>query len=136
MKTGKMKGASTYIAAFLLTVLVVGCKKEETADPVGYRILSGSCGTAIFMDRIGVDRSDALDSLVIIRQPLISGGCPGNPCHTYRIEEIEVTLDFHEDEREFVAIRFVDAETGLILFSVDDILDSYGNYYSIYHCSD
>jgi hypothetical protein len=123
------------IFSIIITILTFGCQEHEQLN-TQYEILSGACGTLTFKDKIGNDINSASDSLEILQQELLTGGCPGNPCHNYNIEKRIIEVNFNKDRRDFYGFIFKDSTNNLSLFAMSDVLDTEGNYYFISWCSD
>jgi hypothetical protein len=111
--------------ACCLSLLFTGCGKESY---VKFEIISGGCGTISFQDHIGPDFSAALDSLISLRESFIGDD--------YSTEEVNMEIEFHDDNRIFKGIKFIRASNQALLFSMSDVLDSKGNYYLINWCPD
>jgi hypothetical protein len=118
----------TFSMLFIILLLIVSCEKEHNENKNEYKILLGACGTISFVDDIGKDFSTARDSLISIRKPLI-----GND---YIIEEVEMKIDYNNDNREFKGIIFRSGSNQTLIISMEDVLDSFGNYYFINWCPD
>ncbi len=93
------------LLSIIITILTFGCQEDEQLD-THYEILSGACGTLTFKDKIGNDINSASDSLEILRQELLTGGCPGRPCHNYYIEKRKIEVNFNKDRRDFYGFIF------------------------------
>jgi hypothetical protein len=118
----------TFSMLFIIILLIVSCEKEHNENKNEYKILSGACGTISFVDDIGKDFSTARDSLISIRKPFI-----GND---YIIEEVEMEIDYNNDNRDFKGIIFRSGSNQTLIISMEDVLDSFGNYYFINWCPD
>lgn len=136
-----MKAISRVICVLL--VLTLSCKYEDSVNQKPeeqivnqYEILSGACGTIIFIDKIGNDLDTSLDSLKVLRENFLIGGCPDNPCHTYYIEKIDFEVNFDIDNREFYGIKFIDSTSNSLIFAMHDVIDTKGNLYFIEWCPD
>jgi hypothetical protein len=119
---------STLSMLLIILLLIISCEKENNENKNEYKILRGGCGTISFVDDIGKDYSTALDSLILIRKPLIGSD--------YIIEEVEMEIDYNNDNREFKGIIFRSDSNQTLIMSMGDVLDSFGNYYFINWCPD
>jgi len=128
-----MKKSVLFYSMFISSLLFFNC---EDKDKVEYTILAGACGTIELNGNIGDDFYSALDSLNSIKEPLLTGGCPGNPCYNYYIDTDTLTIDFTDDDRDFLGVTFKNVANNLSVFAMSDVLDTKGNYYSINWCED
>lgn len=143
LRTLSQEMKSIFNILYILTALIVGCQKEDVVSKeeewqldTQYEILSGACGTLTFKDKIGNDFNSALDSLEVLQQRFLTEGCPRNPCHKYYTEKRKIEVNFNKDNRDFYGIIFMDSTNNLSIFSMNDVLDTKGNYYFINWCPD
>jgi hypothetical protein len=131
-----MKKSFRFIILFLISLLLLACEKNSEKDTVTYTILSGACGTINLVGNIGPDFNTALDSLETIREPFLTGGCPGSPCYDYYVDVDTLSIDYSLDDREFLGVIFKDVGNSISIFSMSDVIDTYGYYYTIHWCDD
>jgi hypothetical protein len=124
------------ILMLLLILPLQHCKKDSDTPLIYYTILEGACGSITPMGNIGSDFNSALDSLTRIREPLLTGGCPEAPCFDYYVTVDTLGIDYPADERDFLAVTFNDIGNDQPIFAMSDVIDSYGNYYTIHWCND
>ena len=132
-----MRVNSLKVIAFLiiLTGSFFSCKKEKKI----YLLSDGkrTCEYIVYCAKIGNDLETALDSLIKLRDFFLS-----NEDYYIKKEDITANVDFNRDDRLFYLIHFINARISreppyeFVLFSVSDVLDSYGNYYKKVHCPD
>jgi hypothetical protein len=127
---------SHLILLLVLSVQLQDCKKDTNTPLTYYTILEGACGSITPMGNIGSDFNSALDSLTRIREPLLTGGCPGAPCYDYYVAVDTFQIDYPTDDRDFLGVEFRDIGNDQPIFAMSDVIDSYGNYYSIHWCND
>ena len=88
------------------------------------------------INKIGEDFNSALDSLVAIRESFLNGGCPEPPCYDYYIDVDTMNIEYNSDDRKFIGIIFKNISNDIPIFSMTDVLDTYGYYYTIDWCDD
>ncbi len=131
-----MKKTILLIFSFLVSLMILNCEKDDDSQTIKYSILSGACGTIELVDSIGYNFNSALDSLQAIREPMLRGGCPEPPCYSYYVDVDTLDIDFDSDTRIFLGIRFINIADDVLIFAMSDVIDSYGNYYTISWCED
>jgi hypothetical protein len=131
-----MKNIVQYLLILCLLLFIYACKKESGLASNEYKILSGACGTIELNGKIGDNFNAAKDSLIQIREPSLTGGCPEDPCYNYYLETDTFRIDFDADNRTFLGITFKNSENNLSIFSMSDVLDSQGNHYNLNWCVD
>jgi hypothetical protein len=131
-----MKKLARFIAIYLISFQLLNCERGSDEDKIEYTILSGACGTISLDSKIGNDFFSALDSLITLRESSLTGGCPGAPCYNYYIDTDTLGIDYDSDNREFIGIIFKDISSDLPIFAMSDVIDTYGNYYTINWCDD
>jgi hypothetical protein len=124
------------VLIFITSILLTNCEKSTDQDSVEYKILSGACGTISLVNKIGYDFNSALDSLVTIREPFLMGGCPETPCYNYYIDIDTLGIEYDSDNREFIGVIFRNIANDLSIFTMTDVIDTYGYYYKINWCDD
>ena len=130
-----MKTLTLLMSLCAVVLLVAGCDKVKLGENE-YLLINDDCASIIFRDNIGYDIESALDSLPKLNVHLINN-------REYLIKiEANLAVDFHKDDRSFCLIRFIDAtfpygdsyDADLFL---PNVLDSYGNYYTMnIYCED
>ena len=120
----------------LPSIQLMNCEKSTDQDSVEYTILSGACGTITLVDKIGDDFNTALASLESIRESSLTGGCPESPCYNYYIDVDTLSIDYDSDNREFIGVIFKNIANDLPIFTMADVIDTYGYYYTINWCED
>lgn len=131
-----MKNIIQNLLVLCLLLSINACEKESSLASNEYKIQSGACGTIKLNGKIGDNFNAAKDSLIQIRKPLLTGGCPQNPCYNYYLETDTFRIDFDSDNRTFLGIAFKNSENNQHIFSMSDVLDSRGNHYTINWCID
>lgn len=136
-----------FIFFFLCMILFISCNESTlenggnlifSEDPVLretqiFKIIEGPCGSITYKGRIGLNYDLALDSLVKIRMPFIDIELNGEE---YYIDKDTIIVDFKYDERLFIAHGFRRIADNQYIFSITDVIDSKGNYFTINWCND
>jgi len=126
--------------SILFAALFAACdKKHENGEFVfkkdqTFKIIDGvACGSVVYHSRFGKDFDSALDSLIKFREPMILAN---TWVEEYYIEKEIMTIDFNYDNRIFYSISFVDKVKNFPIFSLNDVIDSEGNYFNVLWCED
>lgn len=123
--------------SILFVTLFFACD-ENSEESMFYEnktfpIIHGACGSIMYQGRIGNNFDSALDSLIKRREPMIYAN---TWVKEYYIEKETMTIDFNYDNRMFYSIGFIDKVQKIHIFSLSDVIDSNGNYFTILWCED
>ena len=114
--------------------LLLACSGSSTGieKPIVYTVTSGACGTLAFAETIGTDSASAF--AVVETRKTEQFGADKVALVPYELG----VIDQHGNvpEQDFYAIRVENAETGMLVHSVFEVISTKGELFTLHWCPD
>ena len=104
-----------------------------------YRVVEGACGYVVGKQKMGVDFDSAFSLYEAQKVEKLRSGCPNIPCYDVAVEPHVLKVvdeDNSAPETDFYAMWVINRETGILVGTVNDVLTSEGNLFTIQWCPD
>ena|SRR5258705_9864239 len=118
--------------AIALTSCLRPSEVRASGSVVSFPVVSGVCGSVVFVTKIAKDYSSALlemEHRLARRQTLCTGssGC--------RLEPFKITVEGGPGVH-FFALKVIDSKTGMLDHGVSDVITSDGRLFAVRWCQD
>jgi hypothetical protein len=115
-------------------VLLASCTGNGTGPEVAltYQITEGACGNVVFVESIGTDSATALAAVEARKTEQFGEGAVRLDVYPLQV------VDRHGDppQHRFYAVRVEDAESGMLVHSVAEVITTGGDLFSLQWCPD